>query len=57
MTNKLADLAQKAEPAFWLPGHPTDTLRSTTGDERLNCQVRHGTGWDPLSMITGKLYK
>ena len=32
---------------------PTDTLRSTIGDERLNCQVRHGTGWDPLSIITG----
>ena len=45
MTNKLADLAQKAESAFWLPGHPTDTLRSTTGDGVLNCQVRHGTGW------------
>ena len=36
---------------------PTNTLRSTIGDERLNCQVRHGTGWDPLSIITGKLYK
>ena len=45
MINKLADLAQKAEPAFWLPGHPTDTLRSTTGDGVLNCLVRHGPGW------------
>ena len=26
---------------IWLPGHPTDTLRSTIGDERLNSQVRH----------------
>ena len=53
MINKLADLAQKAEPAFWLPGHPTDTLRSTTGDGVLNCQVRHGTGWIHSSISTG----
>lgn len=50
MINKLADLAQKAEPAFWLPGHPTDT----TGDVVLNCQVRHGTGWTH-SLVTHRI--
>ncbi len=54
MTNKLADLAQKAEPAFWLPGHPTDTLRSTIGGGALNCRVRHGTGW-PHSLVTHRI--
>ena len=48
MINKLADLAQKAEPAFWLPGHPTDTLRSTTRDGVLYCRVRHETGQTSL---------
>lgn len=25
--------------------------RSTFGDEGLNCRVRDGFGWDPLSMV------
>ena len=54
MINKLADLAQKAEPAFWLPGHPTDTLRSTIGGGALNCRVRHGTGWTH-SLVTHRI--
>ena len=54
MTNKLADLAQKAEPAFWLPGHPTDTLRSTTRDVVLNCRIRHGIGWTH-SLVTHRI--
>ena len=54
MVDKLADLAQKAEPAFWLPGHPTDTLRSTTRDVVLNCRVRHGTGWTH-SLVTHRI--
>ena len=32
---------------------PTNTLRSTIGDEVLNCQVRHGAGCVHLSMSTG----
>ena len=54
MTNKLADLAQIRKALIWLPGHPTDTLRSTTGDERLNCRVRHGTGWTH-SLVTHRI--
>ena len=50
MINKLADLAQKAEPALWLHGHPTDTTRAVV----LNCQVRHGTGWTH-SLVTHRI--
>ena len=35
---------------------PTNTLRSTIGDEVLNCQVRHGAGCVHLSMSTGNLF-
>ena len=35
---------------------PTNTLRSTIGDEVLNCQVRHGAGCVHLSMSTGNFF-
>ena len=35
---------------------PTNTLRSTIGDEVLNCQVRHGSGCIHLSMSTGNFF-
>ena len=36
---------------------PTNTLRSTIGDEVLNCQVRHGAGCVHLSMSTGNFFQ
>ena len=41
-------LAQIRKTLIWLPGHPTDTLRSTTRDGVLYCRVRHETGQTSL---------